>query len=150
MLSRLSARASIRPTSPKLLRKAKLSHMADDGYNAYQIKKYAGHSKLETAMFYVELSQKGFEDAIKKQYGRSEKKQALLKPKKCWKCGYINRPFHTRCSECGKVLDPDEALKELQERSDLIASVIPQEMLDQLAELVAKKLKEPQEVAAHA
>lgn len=141
MLLRLSKRAGVRHVSPKLFRKAKLSHMADDGYNAYQIKKYAGHSKIETAMFYVELSQKGFEEAIKKQYGRDERKQVLLQPKKCWKCGYINRPFHTRCRECGKVLNPEEAFKELKERSDLIASVIPEEMLDQLAELVAEKLK---------
>jgi len=142
MLRRLSNRAGVRRITPKLLRKAKLSHMADDGYNAYQIKKYAGHSTIETAMFYVELSQEGFEQAIKKQYGTRDRKQALLQPKKCWKCGYVNRPFHTRCRECGKVLDPEEAFKELKERSDLITSVMPQEMLDQLIEFVAEKLRD--------
>jgi len=116
--------------------------MADDGYNTYQIKKYAGHSKIETAMFYVELSQKDFEQAIRKRYGRSDRKHVLLQPKKCRKCGYINRSFHTRCRECSKVLDPEEAIKELKERSDLIASVMPEEMLDKIAELVAKKLKQ--------
>lgn len=144
MLRRLSEKSGTRRATPKLFRKAKLSHMADDGYNAYQIKKYAGHSSIETAMFYVELSQKGFEDAINRRYGRKDKKQALLQPKKCWQCGYINRPFHTRCGACGKVLDPAEASKELKDRSDLIASVMPQKMLDQLAELVAEKLRKTQ------
>ncbi|UCH70608.1 MAG: tyrosine-type recombinase/integrase [Candidatus Bathyarchaeota archaeon] len=83
MLKRLAKQAGVKHISPKLFRKAKLSHMADEGYNAYQIKKYAGHRKIETAMFYVELSQKGFEDAIRKKYGRSDKKQVLLQPKKC-------------------------------------------------------------------
>ena len=142
MLSRLSKRAGTRRVIPKLLRKAKLSHMADDGYNVYQIKKYAGHNDIKTAMFYVELSQKGFEDAIKKKYGREARKQALLQPKKCWKCGYVNRPFHIRCRECGKLLDPEESLKELQERSDLMAEVMPKEMIDRLVELVAERLME--------
>jgi site-specific recombinase XerD len=140
MLMRLSKRAGIRPVVPKLFRKAKLSHMADDGYNAYQIKKYAGHSKIETAMFYVELSQKGFEEAIRQKYGKSERRQALLEPKRCWKCGYVNRPFHTRCRECGTALDPTEAMTTLQQKSDLIASVMPDDMLDRLAELVALRL----------
>ena len=83
-------------------------------------------------MFYVELSHKGFEDGIKEKYGKTEKKQTLLKPKKCWNCGYINRPFHTRCGECGKVLDPEEAMKELKEKPDLIASVMPEEMIEKL------------------
>ena len=141
MLKRLAKQVGVKHISPKLFRKAKLSHMADEGYNAYQIKKYAGHRKIETAMFYVELSQKGFEDAIRKKYGRSDKKQVLLQPKKCWKCGYVNKPFHTRCKECGRPLEPEKAFEELKERSDLIASIIPQEMVDQLAELVAKKMK---------
>lgn len=142
MLQRLAKRAEVKYISPKLFRKAKLSHMADEGYNAYQIKKYAGHRKMETAVFYVELSQKGFEDAIRKKYGRNDKKQVLLQPKKCWKCGYVNRPFHTRCKECGRFLEPEKAFEELKERSDLIASIMPQEMMDQLAELVAEKLKQ--------
>lgn len=148
MLSRLSGKAGIKPVAPKLLRKAKLSHMADDGYNAYQIKKYAGHRKIETAMFYVELSQKGFEEAIKKKYGREDRKQALLQPKKCWKCGCVNRPFHTRCAKCGKLLDQEEALKDLKEKSDLIASVMPQELVDRLVELVVERLKTEKPVAA--
>ena len=145
MLRRLSKRAAVRRVSPKLLRKAKLSHMADDGYNAYQIKKYAGHSKIETAMFYVELSQEGFEAAIRKKYGKEDKRKTALQTKRCWKCGQVNRPFHTRCAECGTVLDPEEARKQLQERSDLIASVIPKEMLDRLVQLVAEELKKRQE-----
>ena len=145
MLRRMSERAGIRAVAPKLLRKAKLSHMADDGYNAYQIKKYAGHSRIETAMFYVELSQEGFEAAIRKSYGKEDKKKVVLQPKLCWKCGQMNRPFHTRCVECGTLLDPEEARKQLQERSDLIASVIPKEMLNQLVRLVVAELKKEQE-----
>lgn len=148
MLDRLSARARIRPISPKLFRKAKLSHMADDGYNAYQIKKYAGHSKIETAMFYVELSQKGFEEAIRKRYGNAEKHEAALRPKRCWKCGHVNRPFDARCKECGKILDLEAASRNLTEKSDLIASVMTQEMLDKIAELVAEKLKQSGAVTA--
>jgi integrase len=144
MLRRLSARAGTRLVTPKLLRKAKLSHMADDGYNAYQIKKYAGHSKIETAMFYVELSQKGFEDAIRQRYGEADRKRATLQPKRCWKCGHVNDPFHSRCSQCGKTLDLEAASRELAERSDLIASVMPEDMLDRLADLVAEKLKQSQ------
>ena len=142
MLRRLSKRAGVRRICPKLFRKAKLSHMADDGYNAYQIKKYAGHTQLETAMFYIELSQKGFEDAIKKRYGRDVQKQAVLQPKKCWKCGYVNKPFHTRCQECGIVLDMQEAVNEMKGRAEVLASVLPPEMLEQLAKLVADKLKD--------
>ena len=119
--------------------------MADDGYNAYQIKKYAGHSKIETAMFYVELSQTGFEEAIRKKYGKDDTRKVLLQPKRCWKCGQVNRPFHARCSECGTVLDPEQARKELQERSDLIASIIPKQMMEQLVQLVATELKKRQE-----
>jgi len=144
MLSRLSARAATRLVTPKLLRKAKLSHMADDGYNAYQIKKYAGHSKIETAMFYVELSQKGFEDAIRQKYGEPDRKRAALQPKRCWKCGRVNDAFHVRCSQCGGTLDLEAASRELAERSDLIASVMPQEMLDRLADLVAERLRQSQ------
>lgn len=140
LIRRLARKAGIRHVAPKLLRKAKLSHMADDGYSAYQIKKYAGHRKLETAMFYVELSQKGFEAAIRKQYGQREVKQSVLLPKKCWKCGCLNKSFNTRCSECGKPLDLQAAMARLDERSDLIASVMTSEMLDKLADLVADKL----------
>jgi len=142
MVRRLSQRAGIRRICPKLFRKAKLSHMADDGYNAYQIKKYAGHSSIETAMFYVELSQKGLEEAIKKQYGKDVVQEAMLQPKKCWKCGDINQSFHMRCKACGTLLDPRKAATELKERSDLIASVMPGKMMDELAELVAKKLNQ--------
>ena len=142
MLRRLSRRAGVRRICPKLFRKAKLPHMADDGYNAYQIKKYAGHSQLETAMFYVELSQKSFEDAIKKRYGREVQKQAALQPKKCWKCGYINKPFHTRCEECGTMLDVQEAINEINGRAEVLASVLPPEMLEQLVKLVAEKLRD--------
>lgn len=147
MTLRLSRRAGTRPIAPKLFRKAKLSHMADDGYNAYQIKKYAGHSEIETALFYVELSQKGFERAIRQRYGKEGQGRVLLRPKKCWQCGSIGRPFDTRCRKCGKLLDPEEAFKELKDRSDLIASVMPQEMLDQLAELVAQKLQKVKHAA---
>jgi len=142
MLSRLSQRARVRRVQPKSFRKAKLSHMADDGYNAYQIKKYAGHTKIETAMFYVELSQKGFEEAIRDKYGRQEKKEALLRAKRCWKCGSTNRCFDRRCTECGSTLDMEEASRELQVRSDVIASAMPEDMLERLAELVAAKLRQ--------
>ena len=142
MLSRLSQKARIRTVTPKLLRKAKLSHMADDGYNAYQIKKYAGHSQIETAMFYVELSQKGFEDAIRKKYGAADRTRATLQPQRCWKCGSTNRAFDRRCAGCGRMLNLEEASREISERSDLIASVMTQDMLDQLARLVAEKLRE--------
>ena len=142
MLRRLSQKAGVRTVTPKLLRKAKLSHMADDGYNAYQIKKYAGHSQIETAMFYVELSQKGFEDAIREKYGAVDRKRAGLQPQRCWKCGTANRAFDRRCSGCGRMLDPEEASKGLSEKSDLIASVMTQDMLDQLACLVAEKMRE--------
>jgi integrase len=144
-LVRLSERAGVRKVTPKLLRKAKLSHMADDGYNAYQIKKYAGHSRIETAMFYVELSQAGFEAAIRKKYGKEDKMETVLQPKRCWKCGLPNRSFHARCSECGTMLDPEEARKQLQERSDIIASIIPKEMLDQIIQLVVTELGKRQE-----
>jgi site-specific recombinase XerD len=136
MLNRISKKAGITSVIPKLLRKAKLTHMAEDGFNAYQISKYAGHSRLETAQFYVDLSQKGFEEAIKKKYSRNEQKQILLKPKKCWKCGHLNPSFNMVCKKCAFPLEIEQIEeKKKDELFSIVEKIIEKRLEEKLKEL---------------
>lgn len=50
-------------TCPQAIRRGRLTEWARQGFNAYKIMKLAGHSKIETAQWYVNLAESEVVDA---------------------------------------------------------------------------------------
>jgi hypothetical protein len=83
---------------------------------------------------YVHLSGRDIDDAIQKAKGlkprEKEEKERALAPKKCPRCGMINKSTGKFCSRCGAVLDVKTAIELLDREADA-------------AQLIEKALEDP-------
>ena len=152
LLKRLGRRAGInKKIFPHLFRHSRATYLANFLTEA-QMKEYFGWVQAsDMAGVYVHLSGRDVDNAILKIHGidtnGGTKPEQAQKPINCKRCNELNTPTNSFCNRCGLPLNED-AVKDLmkkdldipREKLDLLASAIPPELMEKLAELVADKL----------
>jgi hypothetical protein len=92
------------------------------------MKEYFGWVRdSDMAARYVHLSGKQMDDAILKLYGlkKEEKKEDILAPLKCPRCGHVNDVTFEYCEKCWLPLKPSaqyevDEVKHLDEKSSIV------------------------------
>jgi integrase len=152
MLATLAEKAGIRKkVNPHAFRHARATILAAK-LTESQLKNYLGWTQAsKMAGVYVHLSGRETDDAILQMHGLKTEEETRpdkgLQPRKCPRCEKVNEPDARLCCRCGMALDVETAL-DLKEKSDLIAQVMPQEMINQLVELVIERLRAEKPAAA--
>jgi integrase len=145
VLKKAARKAGVtKPVNPHSFRHARLTYLSKHLKEA-ELKEYAGWTgSSRMAGVYVHLSARDTDEAVLRMHGivtsEGRNKDEALTPRKCPRCEKLNEPDARICCRCGLPLDVRTAI-DLKERSDIIAEVMPQEMIDRLVELVVERLK---------
>ena len=127
-LHKIARRAGLKkPVNPHNFRHSRATYLAQFLTEA-QMKEYFGWVRdSDMAARYVHLSGKQMDDAILKLYGlkKEEKKEDILKPLKCPRCGHVNDVTFEYCEKCWLPLKPSaqyevDEIKHLDEKSSII------------------------------
>ena len=127
--------------NPHSFRHARASFMANH-LTEFQMNQYFGWIQgSNMPAVYVHLSGKETESAILELNGfpgQKEKKESLLKPKKCPRCDVINSSESSFCLKCGAILDIQTAIKLEESRKE------EKEMRNQSDDVMNQLLKDPE------
>lgn len=141
-LRKLFKRAKIdKKANPHSFRHARATYLANH-LTEFQMNQYFGWIQGSTMpAIYVHLSGKETESAILELNGlktTKEKRESLLKPKKCVRCDTINNQESSFCSKCGGILDIETAIKYEEARKE------EQKVRSEADELMNKLIKDPE------
>jgi site-specific recombinase XerD len=135
--------------NPHNFRHSAATHWANYLTEAQMTQYFGWVQGSDIPQVYVHLSGRDIDDAIQKAKGlkprEEEEKERALAPKKCPRCGMINKSTGKFCNRCGVVLDVKTAI-ELQEREDDAANWIEKALKDpklkeDMIEAIGKVLK---------
>ncbi len=127
-LHKIARRAGLKkPVNPHNFRHSRATYLAQFLTEA-QMKEYFGWVRdSDMAARYVHLSGKQMDDAILKLYGlkKEEKKEDILKPLKCPRCGHVNDVTFEYCEKCWLPLKPSaqyevDEIKHLDEKGSIV------------------------------
>ena len=134
--------------NPHAFRHARATHLANFLTEA-QMKEFFGWVQdSDMASVYVHLSGRDVDRAILSLYGveteESKKKNEILKPKKCLRCGELNPATNRVCRRCFFPLDNNaERILEREVRREVIDAVIETLWNDrEFREIFMKKVRE--------
>jgi len=133
ILRECAKRAGVKKkVNPHAFRHARASFLANFLTEA-QMKEFFGWvQNSDMAAVYVHLSGRDVDGALEKLYGieREEKREPVIKPRKCPRCQSPVSPGTMFCRSCGSVVDPDtlfakpsdleERVQKLEEKLNLL------------------------------
>ena len=143
ILRTVAVRAGVRKAcNPHAFRHARATYLARHLTEA-QMKQFFGWvQSSRMAAVYVHLSARDIEEAILRLHGLApNKKEREPHPEACPRCGFLNPTSSRLCQRCGLPFEIRAAFDTTQ-RADLVASVLSEQMIDQIASLVVRRLLE--------
>lgn len=134
--------------TPHVFRHSKLSYLAMNGMNEFELRVFAGWSKSSRmSEVYVHIGEKETEKKLLEINGISDSEEKdnsdreKLKPIKCFRCEHINDVGNKFCSKCGCILNPDE-IPLIEKAQDSFTSMLAgnQHLQEEFIEDLKKKI----------
>jgi integrase len=145
MLQEVGKKAGIKKAiNPHNFRHSRATTLANR-FTEAQMNEYFGWIQgSDISQVYVHLSGRDLDDAVLTLRGmkpKDEKKEETLAPKKCTRCGTINKSTGKFCTRCGAVLDLETALvmeEKMKGLDEKLSSLLDDK---EVKSLIMKKLK---------
>lgn len=139
---------------PHSFRHAKLTHLAEEGFNEMDLRIFAGWSKSSSMPeVYLHNNERSVDEKILRKNGllsiSEEKKQEedkkVLKPKNCPMCDTLNDVSNRFCAKCGQILDV-KAIKDIESSKGVMVDMIinngmKQRLMEQMKQEIMKEIK---------
>jgi len=124
---------------PHCLRRSRLQHLSDSGFNSYELMSIAGWSNIRTSLEYVRSSSRAIDQKFRKQKGllKEKEKEDVMQVKICYKCRAKNSYYNKFCSECQTPLDVKIIIEIDQKREQFYKEF--DEMMPVLREVIADR-----------
>ena len=127
-----------------LFRHSRLTELARAGFNDAQLKIFAGWvGSSDMSQIYIHLSGQDLDNALLEINGiKISKKESILKPRDCARCGEINPSTFSICKRCWFPLDMQTVI-ELEEKRKLSDIMMDKLMTRQrIKEVMEEEIKE--------